>query len=461
MPPDRAGNGPEPANRDADLLCPADRRVHPASSQKRAEHGMHRHDHHGRLGSLHAVAGHGIGQQQIVSASRHDAGSFRIEKPHDHLLLVDKLDHPAHVSVDHLDQILNSGRLAVAVLDRGVLDLNHLVADAPGPQFFQILRRRSRIRIQASLQHRVQSVAGQRGPAVHGADHLNVPDGIVSALGHPFGDDLAHDLRDPLRAVDLDVPQVLAGFRIQFVARVIDAAHGDLVACPDNLSAVSMNLGQPGVRNRAGCQDVPQHGAGPHGRQLALVSDDQDAGAAVHDGPQQAGHEVRCHHGYLVDNQQVDVQGIVLVERKNKLAVIHHAAQQAVNGRSLAPGGLSHALGRLAGRRRHGHGHALAVCPVAHLVNGHGLPGSWASGEHADLVALDHLDGRQLFVRQLYHLCSFLLIDWLVCFDLLDPVPAMPAIIDRPHAVLAELARKAEMLAFLWLEPVRLVVGGP
>jgi len=37
----------------------------------------------------------------------------------------------------------------------------------------------------------------------------------------------------------------------------------------------------------------------------------------------------------------------------------------------------------------------------------------------------------------------------------------MPAIIDRPHAVLAELARKAEMLAFLWLEPVRLVVGGP
>jgi len=61
----------------------------------------------------------------------------------------------------------------------------------------------------------------------------------------------------------------------------------------------------------------------------------------------------------------------------------------------------------------------------------------------------------------LNHLHFFLLIYLLVCFDLLDPVPAMPAIIDRPHAMLAELAREAEILAFLWLEPILSVVDGP
>ena len=90
-----------------------------------------------------------------------------------------------------------------------------------------------------------------------------------------------------------------------------------------------------------------QHGAGGHRRQLGRIAHQHQA-AAGGQGLHQGRHQLQIHHRHLIDDQQIEAQGMVSVAHKTVAPLL----QQAVQGRTgmAVAGGLAQAAGRLARR---------------------------------------------------------------------------------------------------------------
>ena len=116
-----------------------------------------------------------------------------------------------------------------------------------------------------------------------------------------------------------------------------DGAPVDAVGCGDDpaLRRLAEHLGQPHHRHRAGGNDVGQHLARPHRRQLVDIAHDQEGGF-VGDRRQQRPHQHHVHHRRLVDHQQAAVERVVRVAPEPAIPGVD--LQQAVDRLRLQPG---------------------------------------------------------------------------------------------------------------------------
>ena len=117
------------------------------------------------------------------------------------------------------------------------------------------------------------------------------------------------------------------------------ADDGALGGLPEDLREA--NRGHP-----AGAQQVGEEVSRPYRGQLIGVPN-QDEPAVPPEGGQEGPHQGHIHHGGLVHNDGVGLQGLVLVVGEDQLAglAVKLGLQQAVDGGGFGPAGLPQALG--------------------------------------------------------------------------------------------------------------------
>src|SRR6516164_4497180 len=239
-----------------------------------------------------------IGEHQLI----------QLAKPVDDLSTV-KLD--ADFAFLHVDARHHAEVAIVDILVVIILDLHDLVARAEGPAkpFYADLARR----VQGVLQLDVQRASAEAAP-VHRAQYLNVTNRVEPKT---FGDPLLHDRQNLLNTL----------FRVRRIDEIKIAAldrgqrrHQALINAvridyDPALGGLAKDLGQAYDRHRARCDDVSQHLPRPDGRQLVDVPHQQQR-SSVRQSSQQRPHQRHIDHGCLVDNEQIAVEGILLVTAK-------------------------------------------------------------------------------------------------------------------------------------------------
>ena len=142
----------------------------------------------------------------------------------------------------------------------------------------------------------------------------------------------------------------------------------------------------------AGADDLAQNVARAHAGQLVGVAHHDDA-AAVAQSRDQGLKQLHVHHAHLVQNDHVALEQVLVVvdEADHPAGVVH--LQQAVDGAGLAAGQLAQALGRAAGGRAQGHPLGLIFQQLQNGVDGGGLAGAGAAGEHKAVLGHGLADG--------------------------------------------------------------------
>ena len=113
------------------------------------------------------------------------------------------------------------------------------------------------------------------------------------------------------------------------------------------LGGLAEDLGQPHDRHGSRCDDVGQNLPRPDRWQLIDIADQQQR-RPLRQGTQDRPHQRHVDHRGLVDDQQIAVQGLVLVAPETAGPGI--GFEQAVDRLRLEAGALGQALGGAAGR---------------------------------------------------------------------------------------------------------------
>src|SRR5215469_205239 len=239
-----------------------------------------------------------VGEHQLI----------QVAKPVDDLTTV-KLD--SDFAFLHVDARHHAKVAIVDILVVIVLDLHDLVARAEGPA--KPLDADLARRVQGVLKLDVQRASTEAAP-VHRGQHLNATDGVEPKTS---GDPLLHDRQQLLNTL----------FRVRRINEIKIAAldrgqrrHQALIDAVriDNdpaLGGLAKDLGQAYDRHGTRCDDVSQHLSRPDGRQLVDVPHQQQR-SSVWQSSQQRPHQRHIDHGCLVDNEQIAVEGILLVAAK-------------------------------------------------------------------------------------------------------------------------------------------------
>ena len=168
----------------------------------------------------------------------------------------------------------------------------------------------------------------------------------------------------------------------------------DPVGVHDNgaLLGLAENLGESHPRHHMAAQQVVQHVARSHGRQLIRVTHQYQAAIPPHGG-QQGGHQGHVHHGGLVHNDGIHPQGVVLVLGKGQLSGVgvHLGLQQPVDGVGILSTGLAHALGGSSRRSGQSSLQPQVVKEGQHSPQRSGLASTRTAGEEHHLAACRQL----------------------------------------------------------------------
>ena len=148
------------------------------------------------------------------------------------------------------------------------------------------------------------------------------------------------------------------------------------------LLRLTEHLGQGHRRHHTAAEHIPQHAAGAYGGQLVRVAYQHQAASRPH-GLQQGAHQLDIHHAHLVHDDSVDLQRILCVLLKGRLAgelIVAHA-QGTVDGLGLPARHLTQALGGAAGRRQQRHIQPHTLVQRHDAPQRRGLAGAGAAGQ--------------------------------------------------------------------------------
>ena len=168
------------------------------------------------------------------------------------------------------------------------------------------------------------------------------------------------------------------------------------------LPGLAEDLSQAHHRRRFRTDDVLQHRARPHRRQLVDVAD-QDHPAAVRRRPQQIIHQQDIHHRHFVDDDHIGVDWVFLVAAEHRPAAAPRSGgfEQPVHGQGLPPRRLRQAFRRPSGRRRQHDLAALQRQHVQYRLHRGRFAGARPPGHHQNAMAARRLHCLPLRLRQL------------------------------------------------------------
>ncbi len=115
------------------------------------------------------------------------------------------------------------------------------------------------------------------------------------------------------------------------------------------LAVLAKDAPQHDFGNRAGIDQIAEHAARPHRRQLIDVADENQMAMRI-DRAQQMIHQGEIHHRRFIDDDEVRFQRIILGALKAAFARIEF--EQTMNRHRFFAGAFGHALGGAPGRRR-------------------------------------------------------------------------------------------------------------
>jgi len=225
-----------------------------------------------------------------------------------------------------------------------VLGLHHLVTDGEAPAK---LLNAGGIGIERRLQAHVERT-GAGHAAVHRTQHLDVADRVQPELARNALLDHGEDLVDHvLGLVRGDEVEIAPRFGFPFGHPTLVDAMG--VDDDPALCGLAEHFAQAHHGNRGRADDVGQDLPGAHRGELIDVAHQEQRGPRRY-GLEQSMQDRHIDHRTLVGDQQVAVEGILLIPGEATAARIH--SQQTVNRLRFPLGRLGQALGRPAGRRR-------------------------------------------------------------------------------------------------------------
>ena len=109
------------------------------------------------------------------------------------------------------------------------------------------------------------------------------------------------------------------------------------------LTVLAENPPQHDFGNNTGIDQIPQHAAWPHRRQLVDIADENQVAMGI-DGAQQMIHQGQVDHRSLIDDDKIDLQRIIFAALKAALARV--VFEQPVDGRRFFAGAFGHAFCR-------------------------------------------------------------------------------------------------------------------
>ena len=188
--------------------------------------------------------------------------------------------------------------------------------------------------VERLLQRPVQG-GGARAPLPGGGEHLDLLRRDAHVLGQAGPTQLHNGVHRLGRVPPAQVEKVLGP-----VFQIGRRPPVDPVGVHDNgaLPGLAENLGEGDGRHHAAPDQVVQHVPRPHRGQLIRVAH-QHQPAVPPQRRQQRRHQGYVHHGRLVYNDRVRLQGVVLVFGKGKLSRIgvQLGLQQPVDGGGVRP----------------------------------------------------------------------------------------------------------------------------
>ena len=159
------------------------------------------------------------------------------------------------------------------------------------------------------------------------------------------------------------------------------------------LGRLAKDLGETDGGHRPAADQVGEQVSRPHGGELVRVAH-QHQPAVPPQGGHQGGHQGHVHHGDLVHNDRIRLQGVVLVVGEHQLAGVGVEAglQQAVDGGGLGGAQLPQPLGCPAGGGGQGGFQTHGLKQGQHAPQAGGLAGARPAGEqhHLPLGRLPH-----------------------------------------------------------------------
>ena len=114
------------------------------------------------------------------------------------------------------------------------------------------------------------------------------------------------------------------------------------------LAVLAKNPSQHDFRHNAGIDQIAQHAARPHRRQLIDVADENQMAVRI-DGAQKMVHQREIDHRSFIDDDEIRLQRIVFASVKAAFARI--VFEQPVDRHRFFAGALGHAFGGAPGRR--------------------------------------------------------------------------------------------------------------
>ena len=144
--------------------------------------------------------------------------------------------------------------------------------------------------------------------------------------------------------------------------------------------------------HQPGADDLAQNIAGADAGQLVGITYHDNA-AAVAQRCDQGLKQLHIHHAHFVQNDHIALeQVLVVVDKADHAAGVVHL-QKTVDGAGLTAGQLTQPFSRAAGGRTQGHPFRLIFQQLQNGVDGGGLAGAGAAGEHKAVLGHGFADG--------------------------------------------------------------------
>ena len=235
-----------------------------------------------------------------------------------------------------------------------------------------------RSRIQGLLEHFIQR-PGAHTPLARRRQDLDLLRWDAHILGKPGGTQVPNQIGQILLGASAHEKEVAF-----HVAQLRGLPVIDPVGVHDNqaLLGLSENLRQPGHRQLFTPEHITEGEARPHRRQLIRITN-QNQALALGDGLQKVVQQLNVHHRHFVHDDGIGLQGIVLVLRKVHLpcVLIDPSFQKPMDGGSLLPGNLAHALGSPPRRGRYQTFQLHIAVEAQNAIQQSRLAGAGAAGD--------------------------------------------------------------------------------
>ena len=247
--------------------------------------------------------GDAVRQLEVIHiAALIDGLAFVVKDDGNRLVLRVNFAHKADVAVKDALPLFPAKHALAPPLDLVVVArLHHLVSLAEDGIAARALLLARGGRIEARLKQHVERPHAAI-PLLCRGEHLNLPHGLHTKEARQAGGAQLHDARGRVRRGGRALKEEVATLRVQ-AGRF---AAVDAVRVVDNhaLFILTEDFCQPHGGHHAAVEDVPQHIARAHARELVRVADHNQP-RARHERAQHGAHQEDVHHRHLVDNQRV------------------------------------------------------------------------------------------------------------------------------------------------------------